>query len=42
MNTWLIIILFILLTSYLLELGVSLLNIRALNPKLPKNLNDIQ
>lgn len=36
MNFWLLIILFILLTTYLLEFTVSLLNIRALNPTLPK------
>jgi STE24 endopeptidase len=36
MNSWLLIILFILLTTYLLEFTVSLLNIRALNPTLPK------
>jgi STE24 endopeptidase len=36
MNSWLLVILFILFTTYLLELTVSLLNIRALNPTLPK------
>jgi STE24 endopeptidase len=36
MNFWLLVILLILFTSYLLELVVSLLNIRALNPTLPK------
>jgi STE24 endopeptidase len=41
MNTWLIIILFILLTSYLLELSVSLLNIRALSPNLPDEFRTI-
>jgi STE24 endopeptidase len=36
MNFWLLVILLILLTSYLLELVVSLLNIKALSPTLPK------
>jgi STE24 endopeptidase len=41
MNTWLIIILLILLTSYLLELSVSLLNIRALSSNLPDEFRTI-
>jgi STE24 endopeptidase len=41
MNTWLIIILVILLTSYFLELSVSLLNIRALGPNLPDEFRTI-
>lgn len=36
MNPWLLVILCIIFTSYLLDLTVSLLNIRALNPNLPK------
>lgn len=36
MNPWLLVILCIIFTSYLLELTVSLLNIRALNSNLPK------
>jgi len=36
MNFWLLVILLILFTSYVLEVVVSLLNIRALNPTLPK------
>ncbi|GAB6192011.1 M48 family metallopeptidase [Desulfocastanea catecholica] len=36
MNPWLLVILCIIFTSYLLELTVALLNIRALNSNLPK------
>ncbi|MCP4340506.1 MAG: M48 family metallopeptidase [Desulfobulbaceae bacterium] len=36
MNSWLLAILIIIFTSYILELIVSLLNISALNPRLPK------
>lgn len=36
MNSWLLAILLIIFTSYILELIVSLLNISALNPSLPK------
>jgi STE24 endopeptidase len=36
MNTWLVVILCIIFTSYFLEFTVSLLNIRALNSNLPK------
>ena len=36
MNSWLLAILIIIFTSYILELIVSLLNISALNPSLPK------
>lgn len=41
MNVWLIIILLILITSYLLELVVSLQNIRALEPSLPEEFRTI-
>jgi STE24 endopeptidase len=36
MNHWLVVILLILIISFLLEFGVSLLNISSLNPNLPK------
>jgi STE24 endopeptidase len=36
MNPWLLVILLIIIISYLLEIAVSLLNISALNPTLPK------
>ncbi len=41
MNLWLVAILFIIFASYLLDLVVSLLNIRALDPALPKEFQRI-
>lgn len=41
MNFWLVIILLILLTSYFLEVAISLLNIRALSPDLPQEFADV-
>ncbi|MGB3224869.1 MAG: M48 family metallopeptidase [Desulforhopalus sp.] len=41
MNFWLLLILFILLTTYLIEFTVSFLNIKALNPTLPKEFETI-
>lgn len=41
MNTWLIVVLCIILTSFTLELVVSYLNIGALTPELPKEFEDI-
>lgn len=41
MNTWLIVVLCIILISFTLELVVSYLNIRALTPDLPKEFEDV-
>jgi len=41
MNTWLIVVLCIILTSFTLELVVSYLNIGALSPDLPKEFEDV-
>lgn len=41
MNTWLIIILVILIGNYLLDLVISTLNLKALSQKLPKEFKDI-
>lgn len=41
MNFWLLLILFILFTTYLIEFTVSFLNIKALNPTLPKEFETI-
>lgn len=41
MNAWLIAILLILVVSYILDLLVSILNLKALNPELPNEFVDI-
>lgn len=41
MNTWLLAILLILLTGYILDLLVALLNLRALSPNLPTGFEDV-
>ncbi len=41
MNTWLLIILIILLSSYVLETVVSSFNLKALRPELPEEFNDV-
>ena len=41
MNSWLVFILAVLVVHYLLDLGVSWLNIRVLSPDLPAEFSDI-
>lgn len=41
MNNWLIFILVVIIGSYLLEIAISLLNLKALDPKLPPEFTDV-